>query len=154
MKETHLTRKVDKALFPRAGLIVEFSRESEVFAYLFKFFSDYKTGSGEEFMEQLTKEGILSTVITTNGIGGPKSKRYVLDCHKLLVRLSIIEQTEGSVSMQLYTIQEVASLLRVTRQTVYNLISAGHLKTIQLKGIKGQRIPKRQVEIYIANQDS
>jgi len=44
------------------------------------------------------------------------------------------------------TVQEVADTLKVTRRTVYNLISKGLLTKINVKGIRRTLIKKEQVE--------
>lgn len=52
-------------------------------------------------------------------------------------------------SLQLYTLQQVADILGVTRQTVYNLVNNGSLKAKQLKGLKGRRISRVDLYVYI-----
>jgi excisionase family DNA binding protein len=43
--------------------------------------------------------------------------------------------------MKLYTIDEVAQLLRLSKRTVYSYIQFGYLRAIQVGGKKALRIP-------------
>ncbi len=54
--------------------------------------------------------------------------------------------------MQLYTLEEVASILRVSIQTVRRMISSGELQAIKVKG--QWRIRKDVLEAYIEAQQS
>ncbi|MCP2045057.1 helix-turn-helix domain-containing protein [Pontibacter sp. HSC-36F09] len=136
-------------LHPRAGLVVEFDNQGSLLRYILHFFYEQLEEVGTDMMDRLTNEGIIKTVARASSGNEVVSRTFLLDCHELLVRLNLIDTPRSSNTLQLYTIQEVAKLLGVTRQTVYNIINAGLLQPVQLKGIKGQRIRKGDIDRYL-----
>ncbi|MCC9167431.1 helix-turn-helix domain-containing protein [Pontibacter harenae] len=145
-------QKYNEALFPRVGLIVEFQYETQLLGYVSSFFDGYFKGSAVDYIENLRHLGIIKTVVRSSFLNEAESIHFTLDCHYLLQHLGLIENTKTEDNLQLYTIQEVAKILAVTRQTVYNLINLGYFNPIQLKGIKGQRIAQSDIRQYLNNK--
>jgi len=51
---------------------------------------------------------------------------------------------------KLYKVEEVAEMLNVTRQTIYNWLKDGSLKEIKIKGIV--RIKKTDLDIFMGGK--
>jgi excisionase family DNA binding protein len=51
---------------------------------------------------------------------------------------------------KLYKVEEVAEILNVTRQTIYNWLKDGSLKEIKIKGIV--RIKKTDLDIFMGGK--
>lgn len=56
-----------------------------------------------------------------------------------------MEENQGN----LYRLKEVAAYLKVSRQTIYNYIKAGKLKTIKLAGKAQYRVSERDLLEFI-----
>lgn len=54
-----------------------------------------------------------------------------------------------SEEMKLYTLQEVADILKVTRQTIYNYVTAKRLKATKLA--KEYRVTEKDLQDFIKN---
>lgn len=50
---------------------------------------------------------------------------------------------------KLYTLQEVADYLKVTRQTIYNYVTAGKLNATKLAGRKEYRVTEKDLQNFI-----
>lgn len=50
---------------------------------------------------------------------------------------------------KLYTLQEVADYLKVTRQTIYNYVTAGKLKATKLAGRKEYRVTEKDLQDFM-----
>ena len=50
---------------------------------------------------------------------------------------------------KLYTLQEVADYLKVTRQTIYNYVTAGKLKATKLAGRKEYRVTEEDLQEFM-----
>ena len=50
---------------------------------------------------------------------------------------------------KLYTLQEVADYLKVTRQTIYNYVTAGKLKATKLAGRKEYRVTEKDLQAFM-----
>jgi hypothetical protein len=144
--------KYDKALFPKIGLVIEFKHATDAIRYVNIFFPDYFSGAFDIQMYNLTRIGAIKTIVKTDFFNKPESTSYQLDCNTLLSHLGILESTSTQNEFQLYTIQEVANIFSVTRQSIYNLINSGYFNPILLKGIKGQRIRRKEVIEYLDKQ--
>lgn len=150
MKLESAHRHYNSALSPRLGFKIEFEYEVLLKGYIYAFFSKFITINFSEFYDILVIQGIISTNVKfLNRDAEPKVIAYTLDCTKLLIKLSLIDSPVPEDDIQLYTIQEVAKKLSVTRQTVYNLIKDGYFAPIQLAGLKGQRIKKIDLLNYL-----
>lgn len=52
---------------------------------------------------------------------------------------------------KLYTLQEVADILRVSRQSVYNYVAAKRLKAYKLAGQREYRVTENDLQEFIKN---
>ena len=52
---------------------------------------------------------------------------------------------------KLYTLQEVADYLKVTRQTIYNYVTAKKLKAFKTAGGKEYRVTESDLQDFIKN---
>lgn len=50
---------------------------------------------------------------------------------------------------KLFTLQEVADYLKVSRQTVYNYVTAGKLKASKLAGKREYRVSEKDLKTFI-----
>lgn len=50
---------------------------------------------------------------------------------------------------KLFTLQEVADYLKVSRQTVYNYVTAGKLKASKLAGKREYRVSEKDLKAFI-----
>lgn len=50
---------------------------------------------------------------------------------------------------KLYTLQEVADYLKVTRQTIYNYVTAKRLKATKLAGQREYRVTEKDLQDFI-----
>lgn len=50
---------------------------------------------------------------------------------------------------KLYTLQEVANYLKVSRQTIYNYVGAGKLKASKLAGAKEYRVTESEIKRFM-----
>lgn len=53
---------------------------------------------------------------------------------------------------KLYTLQEVADYLKVTRQSVYNYVRQGKLKASKLAGGKEYRVTEQDLQAFIRQE--
>jgi len=51
--------------------------------------------------------------------------------------------------MKLYTVDEVAQILRLSRRTVYSYIEAGYIRAIQVGEKKALRIPEDALQEFL-----
>jgi len=51
--------------------------------------------------------------------------------------------------MRLYTVSEVAQLLRISKRTVYSYIACGYLRAIQVNERKAIRIPEDALQEFL-----
>jgi excisionase family DNA binding protein len=51
--------------------------------------------------------------------------------------------------MKLYTVYEVAQILRLSRRTVYSYIEAGYIRAIQVGEKKALRIPEDALQEFL-----
>lgn len=65
------------------------------------------------------------------------------------VREAVAESDDLDKSRRLYTIDEVAELLKVSHSTVRRLIDSGHLKSVRIGG--QIRIRQRDLDDYVAS---
>ena len=55
--------------------------------------------------------------------------------------------------MELYTVEEVAYILKLSKRTIYSYIEAGYIRAVQVGEKKAIRIPKDALEEFLkANQ--
>lgn len=52
---------------------------------------------------------------------------------------------------KLYTLQEVADYLKVSRQTIYNYVTAKRLKASKLAGQREYRVTEKDLQDFIKN---
>lgn len=65
------------------------------------------------------------------------------------VREAVAESDDLGTARRLYTIDEIAELLRVSHSTVRRLIDSGHLKSVRIGG--QIRIRQRDLDDYVAS---
>jgi len=56
--------------------------------------------------------------------------------------------------MKLYTVKEVAEILRVSKRTIYSYIDAGYLRAIQVGEKKAIRIPEEAVYEFVTRNQT
>lgn len=61
-----------------------------------------------------------------------------------------LDSTHQEECMQLYTLEEVANILRVSIQTVRRMVNDGELPAVKIRG--QWRVRKEDLETFIRNQ--
>jgi len=51
--------------------------------------------------------------------------------------------------MELYTVEEVAKILKLSKRTIYTYVELGYLRAVQVSEKKAIRIPKEALEEFL-----
>lgn len=62
----------------------------------------------------------------------------------------MIELEKGAVDMNVYLVEEVAEILRVSKRKVYEIIAQRQLKVVRIG--KSIRVPRQYLDEYVKSQ--